>query len=254
MGSHLKRTHSLSSEEYYRQFHKSTRCKVCGKTTLFKSLTKGYSETCSTHCARVLGSRRTKEKYGYIPGSYGSIEHKNFMLNKYGVENAQQNISIRSRTIKTTEDRYNVEYSFLSESAKRKARQNSHAIETKNKIQNTCLKKYGETNPAKSKEIKQKSRNTVLFKHRIDFSKERIDLSILELNTIGTKIEQMFYNNLINFTVLYNVSSDKYPYLCDFYIKELDLYIELNITWTHMWHYYSQQPRLEEVGACKSSC
>lgn len=241
IGSHLRNVHKISSEKYYKQFYPSVKCTICNKDTPFISLSKGYAKTCSVHCARVLGSRKTKEKYGYIPGSYGSVEHKQFMLDKYGVDNAQKDLSIRAKTIETTMNKYNVKYTFLSEDAKQKAKVNSHSTEVKQKISKTCLERYGETNPAKSIEVKKKSRDTVLEKHKIDFSQDRLDLSLRELNSIGTKIEQLFYNSLDNFTLLYNVSSDQYPYLCDFYIKELDLYVELNITWTHGWHYYDKE-------------
>jgi len=33
--------------------------------------------------------------------------------------------------------------------------------------------------------------------------------------------------------VLTQYMSEKYPFACDFYIKQLDLYIECNFHWTH---------------------
>ena len=32
--------------------------------------------------------------------------------------------------------------------------------------------------------------------------------------------------------------SEKYPFLCDFYLVDSDLYIELNIYWSHNDHYF----------------
>lgn len=33
---------------------------------------------------------------------------------------------------------------------------------------------------------------------------------------------------------------NRYPFLCDFYIKSLDLFIELNIYWTHGGHFFDK--------------
>lgn len=241
LSSHLRHAHSLSCEEYYRQFNTNTYCPICGKLTKFINLQKGFANTCgSMHCGRVNGSKKTREIYGYIPGSYGSKEFKQSMIDKYGAENPQQNKEIRARTIETTKTNLGVDYAFLTKEAKQKAKINSHSKETTEKTKKTNLKRYGKTNPAKSDIVKQKIKNTIFNKHLINFSKTRLDLSMKEIKTKGSKIEQLFYNKLSDFTILYNACSDDYPYLCDFYIKEFDLYIELNITWTHFNHYYNK--------------
>ena len=54
------------------------------------------------------------------------------------------------------------------------------------------------------------------------------------LNT--SKVEQLFREYLDNnFTndFEYNYKSELYPFNCDFYIKSLDLYIEIQGSWTH---------------------
>lgn len=55
------------------------------------------------------------------------------------------------------------------------------------------------------------------------------------LNT--SKPEENFYNFLCSYfgaeDVIRQYKSDKYPFNCDFYIKSKDLYIELNLFWTH---------------------
>lgn len=49
--------------------------------------------------------------------------------------------------------------------------------------------------------------------------------------------EDKYYNYLCEKygieDVLRQYSEDRYPFACDFYIKSLDLFIELNLTWTH---------------------
>ena len=86
------------------------------------------------------------------------------------------------------------------------------------------LKRYGVTTPLKSQEIKAKQLNT-LRKHKT-------------FNT--SKQEKDYYNYLVNKygkdDVLYQYTDSRYPYSCDFYIKSKDLFIELNLHWTHGGH------------------
>ncbi len=37
--------------------------------------------------------------------------------------------------------------------------------------------------------------------------------------------------------------SEKYPYKCDFYIKSLDVYVELNAHWTHGGHAFDKNDK-----------
>lgn len=55
-------------------------------------------------------------------------------------------------------------------------------------------------------------------------------------NTFNTsKVEEEIFNRLCSrFDIIKrNYKSEKYPFKCDFYIQELDLYIEYQGTWTH---------------------
>lgn len=242
LSMHLRHSHKdITSKDYYDLLHKENhRCVICNKEAKFINLNIGYSDVCSLHCARIKGSKCTKEKYGYIPGSYGSKEYIDFIENKYGVDNIQKNKEIREKSKNTTKEHYGVEYAFLSEDAKQKAKENSHAKEIKRKIKENNLNKYGYDNPAKTPEIKYQIKQTIIDKHMISDSDDRLELSKHELKN-ASKIEKYLYDRLKNhYTILYNASSKLYPYLCDFYIVELDLYIELNITWTHGFHYYTE--------------
>lgn len=56
------------------------------------------------------------------------------------------------------------------------------------------------------------------------------------------KTERTFKNNLLKAGYIENkdffveYKSDKYPFRCDFYLKEFDLYIELNCHPAHGYH------------------
>lgn len=53
----------------------------------------------------------------------------------------------------------------------------------------------------------------------------------------SSSYEENFYSNLLtifeNSDVVRQYKDERYPFACDFYIKPLDLFIELNICWTH---------------------
>ena len=60
-----------------------------------------------------------------------------------------------------------------------------------------------------------------------------------------SKPEENMYNELVDIygeeNVVHNYSTDfRYPFNCDFYIKPLDLFIELNYTWEHGPHPFDE--------------
>lgn len=106
----------------------------------------------------------------------------------------------------------------------------------KNKIKNTNIKKYGETSPLKIKEIKKlsytyqsmhKKYNT--HKRNHTFNSSKIEQQFKEY------LEQNYPNDFE-----YQYRSELYPFNCDFYIKSLNLYIEINGSWTHGGHPFNE--------------
>ena len=97
-----------------------------------------------------------------------------------------------------------------------------------NKRENTMLKRYGNKNPWHTKhfydthnlsEITYKGHLTKKYKGSYKQSKKEEHI----FNILKTK-----YSNIER-----QYKSNKYPFLCDFYIPSLDLYIELHFHWTH---------------------
>lgn len=150
--------------------------------------------------------------------------------------------------------------------------------EVKEKIKQTCLEKYGETTPLKNKEVKEKIKRTCLEKYGVPNaggskqSLEKIKQTCLEKYGVKTFckseeylkqkdkiINKIYYSRKKNGTLntskleeeLYLYIKDRfpsvkrqykdekrYPFYCDFYIPELDYFIELNGIWTHGKHPY----------------
>ena len=84
------------------------------------------------------------------------------------------------------------------------------------------IQKYGVDNAAKSSEIRHKSIKT---------STKNGKRSSLELY-----LEQVFIKNNISFISEY--SNDLYPYHCDFYLPDIDYFIEIQGYWSHGGHPY----------------
>ena len=61
----------------------------------------------------------------------------------------------------------------------------------------------------------------------------------------SSKPEDSYYIHLIDIygkdDVVRQYRDDRYPYACDFYVKSLDLFIELNFNWTHGGHPFDSQ-------------
>ena len=148
--------------------------------------------------------RTNKERFGNTRGPmpFGSEAYRNLILEKYGVENP-----------------------FCSE-------------EIKEKIKETNRKKYGVDNPAYLEKTK-------LASHTKQANKKRY-LTHKKNNSFNTsKPEEDFYEFLISLfgekDVFHNYADDpRYPFACDFYIKSLDLFIELNLYFTHGFHWFNQ--------------
>lgn len=180
------------------------KCKVCGNKVSY--LSNGlYRNVCSFKC-------------GYV---YAKDRISSTLLDRYGVDNAMKCTGIREKAKKT------------------------------------CIQKYGVDNPSKSDIIKQKKENTSLLHYGVNNyykSKESVQKSHTKeciLKQIETKRKNNTFNSSNEEEELYlyikekfpNVQrqykdSIRYPYACDFYIPELDMFIEYNGTWTHGKHAY----------------
>ena len=124
-------------------------------------------------------------------------------------------------------------------------------VECSLKKKQTCLEKYGKENPSQIKEIQLKKEKTCLkhfgIKHGFLLEKAKLKRKTIESKrkeyetkkknkTINTsKVETDIYDILKTRykKVERQYYSEKYPFACDFYVPELDLYIEYQGTWMH---------------------
>ena len=94
----------------------------------------------------------------------------------------------------------------------------------------TCLAKYGVENYSQTDECKQIVKEKMLNTKRKNKS--------FTTSKIEEQISVWLSNNSINYIRQYK--SDLYPFACDFYLTDYDLYIEIQGTWTHGGHPFDE--------------
>lgn len=191
---------SLSSEEI-RQKIKNTNLKKYGVTSILK-LKKVHD--------KGIKKAATKASRNKV---------KNTCLQKYGVENVSKCEIIKNKKKETNLKKYGVEWFAKSDKYKNLFKNKDFVKNFNNSRKNTCLNKYGVQNCSQIKAAQIKRYNTMKLNNTFNKSKP----------------EQRCYEKLLaKFSnVKRNYKTKLYPFACDFYIPELDLYIEYNGYWTH---------------------
>jgi len=141
-------------------------------------------------------------------------------LKKYGVEYTFQSERVKKKIAETNLLRYNYAYAIHSEIIKNKnidkwgVPYKQQLSEIKNKIVQTNLKRYGVEYITQLREIQDKIHETKKKNGSYGKSKEEDYLYELLLNIFPRLTIERQYAEL------------RYPFNCDFYIKELDFFIE----------------------------
>ena len=239
---HSMKQHNIDRQQYYDMFYKRDGegiCPVCGKPTAFKGLTKGYHEHCSVHCALI--DPNVKDKYKTTIQKHYGVDHpmhsreladkqKSTLLDRYGVVNSMKNPESVAKMRQTNIDRYSgigfaapeLREKSYSTIQKRYGYRCGVKKQAREKAKITWLRNYGTLNPAQDMKIRQKMKDSQIK------------------NGTSSKIEQQFKHRLDELGIKYirEYWSEKYPFFCDFYLPDFDMYIELNIYWSHVGHYF----------------
>ena len=184
-------------------------------------------------------------------------------LKKYGVENSFQSIEVRNKYKENYKRKYGVENPFQNKEIIKKIKQTclkkygvdiaSKSDIVKEKYKQTCLKRYGVESTFQNEEILNKGKQTCLKRYGYDraiknpiISNKAINKRIMNGTWSSSKPEEELYLYIKEkFPDVKRQYKDKvrYPYFCDFYIPELDLFLELNGTWTHGKHPYDMNSK-----------
>lgn len=100
----------------------------------------------------------------------------------------------------------------------------SDAVQKRTKL--TCLKKYGVTSAMMLSETVDKVGESKRINKTWSTSQPEEDMYMLLRNKFDKD------------DVVRQYKCERYPFYCDFYIKSLDLFIELNATWLHGNHWF----------------
>ena len=185
-----------------------------------KRLRKEYQIKRNKKDINTLRKLTCKNKYGYeyiaqIPEV--KEKQRNTILEKYGVSNVMYNLEIKKKASTNNKNavinKYGVNNVFQLEVVKEKSKE-------------TCIKNFGVKNSSQSEIIQQKIQNTKRKNHTFNTSKHEKEIYKLLL--------QKFPNTK------YQYKSIVYPFNCDFYIPEKDLYIEYQEHWTHGKHPFNK--------------
>lgn len=117
--------------------------------------------------------------------------------------------------------------------------------EIKNKIKRTNLQKYGVENPAQSNIIKQKLSIKLSSKETKDKKYKTYKLH----NSFCTSHPEEYCYSLLNSkfkNVKRQYKSVEYPFICDFFVEDINLYIECNFHWTHGGHLFNEN-NIEDI-------
>lgn len=196
-------------------------CKMCGNPVNF--LTRkgqwGYCTYCSGSCA--MKDENIKEKLDNTKISrYGSRTYNNSEKQKQTILNKGEEYWKQhyEKSIKTRYEKNGGKY---------------FSQETIEKIKETTLQKYGVDSFTKTKEfqdiIKQKHNDIQKKQYITKKSHHSFKSSNVE-KKFGEYLDEM---GIVNYE---QYKSDNYPYSCDFFIPNLNLFIEIQGSWTHGKH------------------
>lgn len=226
------------SSKFCTKFHR-VNCVVCGKE--FKSLSSvifrgGNLIACSQECRVVKRKGTCSKLYGGIGFSSPTIKNKAISTNniKYNCNYPLQSKDVRDKRDKTVKLKYGVDYIC-------------EANVIKEKVKHTNLSKFGTEKPFQNKNVQRKVRETLLTKYGGAYSVSNNGFLNDNAGIPRNKLErEIFYKLSKIFCEVYaNYKSELYPFFCDFYIKDIDTYIELNFHPTHYIEPYDESKHKE---------
>ena len=231
-------------------------CSICGKPTYFKGIAwykktgKLYADFCSCKCS--MNSSKTKEAY------------KKSCIDKYGVDNPMKNKNVINKGKETCKNKYGVVRASLLKEYQNKTKKTNllkYGVEAplqnkeiNKKWHETCYVNFGTYSPLANKEKYNKTEETTYKKYGVycvfnrkenrekllsEKTKQKRYETLRRNHTFNTsKIEETIYEKLIDIYGKNDIlreykDKDRYPYRCDFYIKSLDLFIEVQGYYTH---------------------
>ena len=210
-------------------------------TSQLKEVTDKRTKSRADHVNEIQQHVRESlyKKYGaydvmHIPHILQKIKNTN--LKKFGVEFPLQQLKKENSEI----------YQKISQTCINKIGVDSllKNKEVREKIKQTNIQKYGVDNPLKNKEIREKIKQTNIQKYGVDNPLKNKEIWKKSQDNRQISSKSKLENNFLNYLklkyepddIITQYKSKEYPYYCDFYIKSINLYIEIQGHWTHNDH------------------
>lgn len=141
-------------------------------------------------------------------------------------------------------------HEMFSTDEERKARsERMKSVEVQGKIQATSIERYGTPYYWQSPEARIRLK-ALLSQNKVQ---EKIIATKKRRGTLNSsKAEKMAYEMLVEKFGKVDVEAQyktdvRYPYACDFYVRSLDLFIELNASWLHGFHWFDETSEVDLI-------
>lgn len=249
--------------------------KINKKTKKTRYLHNGNGNYFSEESINKCRYTRYQKNNGKWESDNTSQKRKNTCINKYGVPYVLQSSEFKEKSKKSCLQRYGVEYSFQSENNKQKSKEtnlkkyghsNAFAYGTTEfkqlmlerygkekynniqKIRKTTNDKYGAPCFFNSEAFKKITQNPEYYKNITtkQFETRRKNGTF---NTSASEEEglSLLKQKFGEDDIITQYKSKLYPWHCDYYVKSLDLYIELNEHWSHGGHPYDSNSKEDQL-------
>jgi hypothetical protein len=194
------------------------------------------------------------ERYGvdcYTKTDEYITKSKTTYIKKYGEDNFTKTEEYKIKRKQTSLEKYGVsDYSksdIVIDKIKKTRIKNYGTLSYINleKQRQTCLERYGVDSYSKTKEYIQKRNQTNIERYGFDCYTKTEEYKIRSYKTkkqnntfnsssIEKQFEAYLKENNINYKTQYK--SEVYPFSCDFYFPDYNMYLEINAHWTHGGH------------------
>ena len=246
-------------------------CPICGKKLKYITFAYGFQKHCSVKCEMHDSQTYEKAKlnsmvkYGvdhYSKTAEFKEKFRQTSLKKYGYDNPNKCKQVQDKRIQTCKEKYGVINVGQDEIIKQKIKNthiqhhNCEHYTNSEKMQETQRNRYGGLLYIETEQSKYRAKQLNDYKrlfgyyNSADWKLKQQEKCKKEYITkkknhsfYTSKIEQQFKEYLEqNYPndFEYQYRSELYPFNCDFYIKSLDLYIEIQGTWTHGGHPFDE--------------
>lgn len=266
LSSHIRQAHKISSDLYYIQYIDSNHtCKVCGNDTKFINLANGFHTYCSSKCSNKDSDKIEKQNQTFRSNPKNIEQARQHIIERNKSEKARitsSKIGLKTGSVnmKKAHEKDTIKWceacqqttkhligigcmTCYNKSASHKenivnaiqhkyGKQYTNVYQlpsVKDKIISTSMERYGTTNPGNSRDARIKANATM--RQNGNYSSDE-DYFEKELTNLGIRFKTQY-------------SSAKYPFYCDFYLIDYDIYIELNIYWSHNNHFFDKNSQTD---------